>query len=159
MNWVRTVYDCGIKVYRPTLLILFLISLAFYLFLATVTHTPFDPGGCIFPVIPVSFQCKWRCRVWIARLVIWLLGWAGIRLIALFLFMEAIQVCGWPRSFQSSVSLYGPDFPDFIVISLLYLHWNMPADTLENPGGWHYRLQNWTEFIAVADDLWGNFTY
>ncbi len=41
------------------LMTLFLVSFGIYLFLATVTYTPFDPAGCIYRVIP----CKSRMPV------------------------------------------------------------------------------------------------
>ncbi len=51
------------SVYAQRLLItLFLVSFGIYLFVATVTYTPFDPGGCIFQATPKMSRMPRRCR-------------------------------------------------------------------------------------------------
>ncbi|WP_141678678.1 DNA translocase FtsK 4TM domain-containing protein, partial [Acinetobacter baumannii] len=61
-------------------------------------------------------------------------GWASI-LIPIFLFVEAIQVW-WPHSFLNRPFSYAAQFFLILVVSrLLYLHWNVPADTLDNAAG------------------------
>ncbi len=67
------------------------------------------------------------------------LGWASL-LIPIFLFIEAIQVW-WPRSFLNRPFRYAAQFFLILVVSsLLYLHWNVPADTLDNAAGGNYWL-------------------
>ena len=52
-----------------------------------------------------------------------------------FPFIEAIQVW-WPRSFLNRPFRYAAQFFLILVVSsLLYLHWNVPADTLDNAAG------------------------
>jgi S-DNA-T family DNA segregation ATPase FtsK/SpoIIIE len=71
---------------------------------------------------------------WIADLLFGFLGWASL-FIPLFLFLEAIQVW-WPRSFLNRPFRYAAQFFFILSISsLLYLHWNTPADTLDNAAG------------------------
>ena len=117
------------------LMTLFLISFGIYLFLATVTYTPFDPGWMhISSDTQQVSNASGVAGAWIADLLFGFLGWASL-LIPLFLFMEAIQVW-WPRSFLNRPFRYAAQF--FLILSLsslLYLHWNMPADTLENAAG------------------------
>ena len=68
------------------------------------------------------------------RFAVWLLGWASL-LIPIFLFVEAIQVW-WPHSFLNRPFRYAAQFFLILVVSsLLYLHWNVPADTLDNAAG------------------------
>ena len=62
------------------------------------------------------------------------LGWASLLLPA-YLFIEALQVW-WPRSFLNRPFRYAAQF--FILLataSLLYLFWQVPADTLDNASG------------------------
>ncbi|EXB23591.1 hypothetical protein J537_3728, partial [Acinetobacter baumannii 1437282] len=117
------------------LMTLFLISFGIYLFLATVTYTPFDPGWMhISSDTQQVSNASGVAGAWIADLLFGFLGWASL-LIPLFLFIEAIQVW-WPRSFLNRPFRYAAQF--FLILSissLLYLHWNMPADTLENAAG------------------------
>ncbi|WP_111858163.1 DNA translocase FtsK [Acinetobacter sp. CFCC 10889] len=117
------------------LLTLFLISFGIYLFLATVTYTPFDPGWMhISSDTQQVSNASGVAGAWIADLLFGFLGWASL-LIPFYLFVEAIQVW-WPRSFLSMPFRYAAQF--FILLasaSLLYLLWNVPADTLANASG------------------------
>lgn len=117
------------------LMTLFLISFGIYLFLATVTYTPFDPGWMhISSDTQQVSNASGVAGAWIADLLFGFLGWASL-LIPVFLFIEAIQVW-WPRSFLNRPFRYAAQF--FLILSissLLYLHWNMPADTLDNAAG------------------------
>ncbi|WP_109440174.1 DNA translocase FtsK [Acinetobacter haemolyticus] len=117
------------------LMTLFLISFGIYLFLATVTYTPFDPGWMhISSDTQQVSNASGVAGAWIADLLFGFLGWASL-LLPLFLFIEAIQVW-WPRSFLNRPFRYAAQF--FLILSissLLYLHWNTPADTLENAAG------------------------
>lgn len=117
------------------LLTLFLISFGIYLFLATVTYTPFDPGWMhISSDTQQVSNASGVAGAWIADLLFGFLGWASL-LIPFYLFVEAIQVW-WPRSFLSKPFRYAAQF--FILLttsSLLYLLWNVPADTLANASG------------------------
>ncbi|OTG89114.1 DNA translocase FtsK [Acinetobacter sp. ANC 3813] len=114
---------------------LFLVSFGIYLFLATVTYTPFDPGW--MHISSDTFQVSNASGVagaWIADLLFGFLGWASL-LIPMYLFAEAIQVW-WPHSFLNRPFRYAAQF--FILLasaSLLYLLWNVPADTLDNSSG------------------------
>ena len=124
------------SVYAQRLLItLFLVSFGIYMFLATVTYTPFDPGWMhISSDTQQVSNASGVAGAWIADLLFGFLGWASL-LIPLFLFIEAIQVW-WPRSFLNRPFRYAAQF--FIILAtstLLYLHWNLPADTLENASG------------------------
>ena len=124
------------SVYAQRLLLtLFLISFGIYLFLATVTYTPFDPGWMHISsdTLQVS-NASGVAGAWIADLLFGVLGWASL-LIPIFLFIEAVQVW-WPRSFLNRPFRYAAQF--FILLtasSLLFLLWNVPADTLENASG------------------------
>ena len=113
----------------------FLISLGIYLFLATVTYTPFDPGWMhISSDTQQVSNASGVAGAWIADLMFGFLGWASL-LIPMFLFIEAIQVW-WPRSFVSRPFRYAAQF--FILLSvasLNYLLWTVPADTLTNASG------------------------
>jgi len=117
------------------LMTLFLISFGIYLFLATVTYTPFDPGWMhISSDTQQVSNASGVAGAWIADLLFGFLGWASL-LIPLFLFIEAVQVW-WPRSFLNRPFRYAAQF--FLILSLsslFYLHWSMPADTLENAAG------------------------
>jgi S-DNA-T family DNA segregation ATPase FtsK/SpoIIIE len=114
---------------------LFLISFGIYLFLATVTYTPFDPGWMhISSDTQQVSNASGVAGAWIADLLFGFLGWASL-LIPVFLFMEAVQVW-WPHSFLNKPFRYAAQF--FILLataSLLFLFWDMPADTLENASG------------------------
>src|SRR5690606_39153192 len=62
------------------------------------------------------------------------LGWASL-LIPVYLFMEAIQVW-WPRSFLNRPFRYAAQFFLLLTTSaLLFLFWQVPADTLDNSSG------------------------
>ncbi|CAG2157276.1 unnamed protein product [Oppiella nova] len=104
---------------------IFLISFGIYLFLATVTYTPFDPGWMhISSDTQQVSNASGVAGAWIADLLFGFLGWA-----------KAVQVW-WPRSFVSRPFRYAAQF--FILLatsSLLYLLWNVPADTLANASG------------------------
>ncbi|OTG63513.1 DNA translocase FtsK [Acinetobacter silvestris] len=124
------------SVYAQRLLLtLFLISFGIYLFLATVTYTPFDPGWMhISSDTQQVSNASGVAGAWIADLLFGFLGWASL-LIPALLFAEAIHVW-WPRSFLSRPFRYAAQF--FILLttaSLLYLLWNVPADTLDNASG------------------------
>ena len=124
------------SVYAQRLLLtLFLISFGIYLFLATVTYTPFDPGWMhISSDTQQVSNASGVAGAWIADLLFGFLGWASL-LIPVLLFIEAINVW-WPRSFLSRPFRYAAQF--FILLttaSLLYLLWNVPADTLDNASG------------------------
>ena len=124
------------SVYAQRLLVtLFVVSFGIYLFLATVTYTPFDPGWMhISSDTQQVSNASGVAGAWIADLLFGFLGWGSV-LIPLFLFIEAIQVW-WPRSFLNRSFRYAAQF--FIILSsstLLYLYWNLPADTLENASG------------------------
>ncbi len=124
------------SVYAQRLLLtLFLISFGIYLFLATVTYTPFDPGWMhISSDTQQVSNASGVAGAWIADLLFGFLGWASL-LIPIFLFVEAAQVW-WPHSFLSRPFRYAAQF--FILLtfaSLLYLLWNVPADTLDNASG------------------------
>ncbi|MBF7689854.1 DNA translocase FtsK [Acinetobacter pollinis] len=114
---------------------LFLVSFGIYLFLATVTYTPFDPGWMhISSDTQQVSNASGVAGAWIADLLFGFLGWASL-LIPIFLFIEAIQVW-WPRSFLSRPFRYAAQF--FILLatsSLLYLFWNVPTDALTNASG------------------------
>ncbi len=114
---------------------IFLISFGIYLFLATVTYTPFDPGWMhISSDTQQVSNASGVAGAWIADLLFGFLGWASL-LIPVFLFVEAVQVW-WPRSFVSRPFRYAAQF--FILLAtscLFYLIWNVPADTLTNASG------------------------
>ena len=114
---------------------LFLVSFGIYLFLATVTYTPFDPGWMhISSDTQTVSNASGVAGAWIADLLFGFFGWASL-LIPLYLFAEAIQVW-WPHSFLNRPFRYAAQF--FILLasaSLLYLFWNVPADTLDNAAG------------------------
>ncbi|TCB52728.1 DNA translocase FtsK [Acinetobacter sp. ANC 4779] len=114
---------------------LFLVSFGIYLFLATVTYTPFDPGWMhISSDTQQVSNASGVAGAWIADLLFGFLGWASL-LIPVFLFVEAIQVW-WPYSFLNKPFRYSAQF--FILLataSLLYLYWQVPADTLDNSSG------------------------
>lgn len=124
------------NVYAQRLLMtLFLVSFGIYLFLATVTYTPFDPGWMhISSDTQQVSNASGVAGAWIADLLFGFVGWASL-LIPIYLFIEAIQLW-WPRSFLNRPFRYAAQF--FLILttsSLLYLHWNLPADTLENASG------------------------
>ena len=120
------------SVYAQRLIMtLFLVSFGIYLFLATVTYTPFDPGWMhISSDTQQVSNASGVAGAWIADLLFGFLGWASL-LIPIFLFVEAIQVW-WPYSFLNKPFRYAAQF--FILLatsSLLYLYWQVPADTLD----------------------------
>ncbi|CAB1210005.1 DNA translocase FtsK 4TM domain-containing protein [Acinetobacter bouvetii] len=124
------------SVYAQRLIMtLFLVSFGIYLFLATVTYTPFDPGWMhISSDTQQVSNASGVAGAWIADLLFGFLGWASL-LIPIFLFVEAIQVW-WPYSFLNRPFRYAAQF--FILLataSLLYLYWQVPADTLDNSSG------------------------
>lgn len=124
------------SVYAQRLILtFFLISFGIYLFLATVTYTPFDPGWMhLSSDTQHVSNASGVAGAWIADLLFGFLGWASL-LIPIYLFIEAIQVW-WPRSFLNPPFRYAAQF--FILLttaSLAYLFWNVPADTLTNASG------------------------
>ncbi|HCB31389.1 MAG TPA: DNA translocase FtsK [Acinetobacter lwoffii] len=114
---------------------LFLVSFGIYLFLATVTYTPFDPGWMhISSDTQTVSNASGIAGAWIADLLFGFLGWASL-LIPVYLFMEAIQVW-WPRSFLNRPFRYAAQFFLLLTTSaLLFLFWQVPADTLDNSSG------------------------
>lgn len=114
---------------------LFLVSFGIYLFLATVTYTPFDPGWMhISSDTQTVSNASGVAGAWIADLLFGFLGWASL-LIPVYLFMEAIQVW-WPRSFLNRPFRYAAQFFLLLTASaLLFLFWQVPADTLDNSSG------------------------
>ena len=124
------------SVYAQRLILtFFLISFGIYLFLATVTYTPFDPGWMhLSSDTQHVSNASGVAGAWIADLLFGFLGWASL-LIPIYLFIEAIQVW-WPRSFLNPPFRYAAQF--FILLttaSMAYLFWNVPADTLTNASG------------------------
>lgn len=117
------------------ILTIFLISFGIYLFVATVTYTPFDPGWMhVSSDTQQVSNASGIAGAWIADLLFGFLGWASV-LIPIFLFAEAIQVW-WPRSFLSRPFRYAAKFFTILCTSsLLYLLWDIPADTLSNASG------------------------
>ena len=114
---------------------LFLVSFGIYLFLATVTYTPFDPGWMHISsdTMHVS-NASGVAGAWISDLLFGFLGWASL-LIPFYLFAEAVQVW-WPHSFLNRPFRMASQF--FILLataSLLFLFWEVPADTLDNSSG------------------------
>ncbi|WP_141101102.1 DNA translocase FtsK 4TM domain-containing protein, partial [Acinetobacter baumannii] len=64
------------SVYAQRLLMtLFLVSFGIYMFLATVTYTPFDPG---WMHISSDTQQVSNAGAWIADLLFGFLGWASL---------------------------------------------------------------------------------
>ncbi|WOE32998.1 MULTISPECIES: DNA translocase FtsK [unclassified Acinetobacter] len=114
---------------------IFLISFGIYLFLATVTYTPFDPGWMhLSSDTQTVSNASGVIGAWIADLLFGFLGWAMF-LVPIYLFTEAIQLW-WPHSFLNRSFRYAAQF--FIVLatsSLLYLFWQVPSDTLANASG------------------------
>ena len=113
----------------------FLISFGIYLFLATVTYTPFDPGWMhISSDTQQVSNASGVAGAWISDLLFGFLGWASL-LIPIYLFIEAIQVW-WPRSFLSRPFRFAAQFFILLTVaSLFYLLWSVPADTLANASG------------------------
>ncbi|WP_347463830.1 DNA translocase FtsK 4TM domain-containing protein [Acinetobacter thermotolerans] len=114
---------------------LFLVSFGIYLFLATVTYTPFDPGWMhISSDTQTVSNASGVAGAWISDLLFGFLGWASL-LIPLYLFIEAIQVW-WPRSFLNRPFRYAAQFFLLLTTSaLMFLFWEVPADTLDNSSG------------------------
>jgi DNA segregation ATPase FtsK/SpoIIIE, S-DNA-T family len=114
---------------------IFLVSFGIYLFLATVTYTPFDPGWMhVSSDTQTVSNASGVVGAWAADLLFGFLGWASL-LIPIYLFIEAIQLW-WPHSFLNRPFRYAAQF--FIILatsSLLYLFWEVPADTLDNASG------------------------
>lgn len=129
MTAVQSVYP------QRFLVTIFLISFGIYLFLATVTYTPFDPGWMhISSDTQQVSNASGVVGAWLSDLLFGFLGWASL-LIPIFIFLEAIQVW-WPHSFLSRPFRYAAQF--FILLttsSLLNLLWHVPADTLDNAAG------------------------
>lgn len=114
---------------------LFLTSFGIYLFIATMTYTPFDPGWMhVSSDTQTVSNASGVAGAWIADLLFGFLGWACV-LLPLFLFVEAFQVW-WPRSYLNRPFRYAAQFFLLMVsATLLYLNWNIPADTLDNAAG------------------------
>ncbi|OTG87185.1 DNA translocase FtsK [Acinetobacter sp. ANC 4558] len=117
------------------LVTIFLVSFGIYLFLATVTYTPFDPGWMhISSDTQTVSNASGVVGAWTADLLFGFLGWASL-LIPIYLFVEAIQLW-WPHSFLNRPFRYAAQF--FIVLatsSLLYFFWQVPTDALDNASG------------------------
>ena len=114
---------------------IFLISFGIFLFLATVTYTPFDPGWMhISSDTQQVSNTSGVTGAWIADMLFGFLGWASL-LIPVYFFLEAIQLW-WPHSFLSRPFRYAAQFFILLTLStLIYLLWNVPADTLDNASG------------------------
>ncbi|ATO18500.1 DNA translocase FtsK [Acinetobacter sp. LoGeW2-3] len=114
---------------------LFLVSFGIYLFLATVTYTPFDPGWMhISSDTQTVSNASGVAGAWISDLLFGFLGWASL-LIPLYLFVEAVQVW-WPHSFLNRPFRYAAQFFLLLTTSaLMFLFWEVPADTLDNSSG------------------------
>ncbi|KAF7276565.1 hypothetical protein GWI33_010077, partial [Rhynchophorus ferrugineus] len=114
---------------------IFLVSLGIYLFLATVTYTPFDPGWMhVSSDTQQVSNASGVAGAWVADMLYGLFGWAAL-LLPLFLVIEAIQVW-WSRSYLTRPFRYAAQF--FIILttaSLFYLLWQVPNDTLMNASG------------------------
>ncbi|WP_111895677.1 DNA translocase FtsK [Acinetobacter sp. MB5] len=122
--------------YAQRLLItLFLVSFGIYLFLATVTYTPFDPGWMhISSDTQQVSNASGVAGAWIADLLFGFLGWASL-LLPVFLFLEAIQIW-WPHSFLDRPFRYAAQF--FMILttaSILFMFWQVPSDALDNASG------------------------
>ena len=114
---------------------IFLISFGIYLFLATVTYTPFDPGWMrISSDTQQVSNASGVAGAWLADMLYGLFGWAAL-LLPFFLIIEAIQVW-WPRSYLNRPFRYAAQF--FIILTtatLLYFFWHVPTDSLVNASG------------------------
>ncbi|OUY07728.1 DNA translocase FtsK [Acinetobacter populi] len=114
---------------------IFLVSFGIYLFLATVTYTPFDPGWMhVSSDTQQVSNASGVAGAWVADMLYGLFGWA-VLLLPLFLFIEAIQVW-WPRSYLTRPFRYAAQF--FILLTtaaLLYFLWQVPSDALVNASG------------------------
>ncbi|KAA8735089.1 DNA translocase FtsK [Acinetobacter qingfengensis] len=114
---------------------IFLVSFGIYLFLATVTYTPFDPGWMhVSSDTQQVSNASGIAGAWVADMLYGLFGWAAV-LLPIFMFIEAIQVW-WPRSYLTHPFRYASQF--FILITtaaLLYFFWNVPSDSLINASG------------------------
>lgn len=114
---------------------IFLISFGIYLFLATVTYTPFDPGWMyVSSDTQQVSNASGVVGAWIADMLYGLFGWAAL-LIPLFIFIEAVQVW-WPRSYLTPIFRYAAQF--FILLTssaLLYFIWQVPSLSLTQASG------------------------
>ena len=97
---------------------LFLVSFGIYLFLATVTYTPFDPGWMhISSDTQTVSNASGVAGAWISDLLFGFLGWASL-LIPVYLFMEAIQVWVAAQLPEPSIPLCCPILPVIDHISI-----------------------------------------
>lgn len=114
---------------------IFLVSFGIYLFLATVTYTPFDPGWMrVSSDTQQVSNASGVAGAWLADMLYGLFGWAAL-LLPVFLIIEAIQVW-WPRSYLTRPFRYAAQF--FIILTtsaLLYFFWHVPTDSLVNASG------------------------
>ncbi|MCJ8146770.1 DNA translocase FtsK 4TM domain-containing protein [Acinetobacter sp. A3.8] len=114
---------------------IFLVSFGIYLFLATVTYTPFDPGWMrVSSDTQQVSNASGVAGAWLADMLYGLFGWAAL-LLPVFLIIEAIQVW-WPRSYLTRPFRYAAQF--FIILTtatLLYFFWQVPTDSLVNASG------------------------
>ena len=114
---------------------IFLVSFGTYLFLATVTYTPFDPGWMhVSSETEQVSNASGIAGAWLADMLYAIFGWAAL-LLPLFLFTEALQVW-WPRSYLIRPFRYAAQF--FILLTtsaLLYFLWQVPSDALVNASG------------------------
>lgn len=114
---------------------IFLVSFGIYLFLATVTYTPFDPGWMhVSSDTQQVSNASGVAGAWVADMLYGLFGWSAL-LLPLFLIIEAIQVW-WPRSYLTRPFRYAAQF--FIILttaSLLFFLWQVPSDSLVNASG------------------------
>jgi S-DNA-T family DNA segregation ATPase FtsK/SpoIIIE len=114
---------------------IFLVSFGIYLFLATVTYTPFDPGWMhVSSDTQQVSNASGIAGAWVADMLYGLVGWSAV-LLPIFLFVEAIQVW-WPRSYLTRAFRYAAQF--FILMTsaaLMYFFWKVPSDSLNNASG------------------------
>lgn len=114
---------------------IFLVSFGTYLFLATVTYTPFDPGWMhVSSETEQVSNASGIAGAWLADMLYAIFGWAAL-LLPIFLFTEALQVW-WPRSYLIRPFRYAAQF--FILLTtsaLLYFLWQVPSDALVNASG------------------------
>ena len=93
---------------------IFLVSFGIYLFLATVTYTPFDPGWMrVSSDTQQVSNASGVAGAWLADMLYGLFGWAAL-LLPVFLIIEAIQVW-WPRSYLTRPFRYAAQF--FIILT------------------------------------------
>lgn len=131
----RTVYDCGVKCLCTALIDDIILGFFWYLYVSGNSNIyTIDPGWMHISSDTQQVSMQVVLLAHGLQICCLVLGWASL-LIPIFLFIEAIQVW-WPRSFLNRPFRYAAQFFLILVVSsLLYLHWNVPADTLDNAAG------------------------